>query len=203
MARKYKLLLKMQLYSLFGINRLFHSNDKKERQHTLIIGVSGLAIIGVFVYLSSYICSTFADIGLVQAIPTLIIVIYSLVVLMLTFIKSSGALIGLKDYDMVMSLPVNNAAVILSRLTMLYIMNLLIGIIAMIPAVIIYGMNTTVSAGGYFMLMTALLFTPVIPMLFALAIGTLIVALCKIKTQSYSCLDYQHWGNTSSGLCNC
>lgn len=96
MARKYKLLLKMQLYSLFGINRLFHSNDKKEKQHTLIIGVSGLAIIGVFVYLSSYICSTFADIGLVQAIPTLIIVIYSLVVLMLTFIKSSGALIGLK-----------------------------------------------------------------------------------------------------------
>ena len=120
-------------------------------QHTLIIGVSGLAIIGVFVYLSSYICYTFADIGLVQAIPTLIIVIYSLVVLMLTFIKSSGALIGLKDYDMVMSLPVNNAAVILSRLTMLYIMNLLIGIIAMIPAVIIYGINTTVSAGGYFM----------------------------------------------------
>ena len=177
MARKYKLLLKMQLYSLFGINRLFHSNDKKEKQHTLIIGVSGLAIIGVFVYLSSYICSTFADIGLVQAIPSLIIVIYSLVVLMLTFIKSSGALIGLKDYDMVMSLPVNNAAVILSRLTMLYIMNLLIGIIAMIPAVIIYGMNTTVSAGGYFMLMTALLFTPVIPMLFALAIGTLIVAV--------------------------
>ena len=177
MARKYKLLLKMQLYSLFGLNRLFHSHDKKEKQHTLVIGISGLAIIGVFVYLSGYICSTFADIGLVQAIPTLIIVIYSLVVLMLTFIKSSGALIGLKDYDMVMSLPVNNMAVILSRLTMLYIMNLLIGIIAMIPAIIIYGMNTTVNASGYFMLLTALLCTPVIPMLIALAVGILIVAV--------------------------
>ena len=66
---------------------------------------------------------------------------------------------------MVMSLPVNNAAVILSRLTMLYIMNLLIGIIAMIPAVIIYGMNTTVSARRYLKLMTALLFKPVIPIL--------------------------------------
>lgn len=31
MARKYKLLFKIQLYSLFDINRLVHSHDKKEK----------------------------------------------------------------------------------------------------------------------------------------------------------------------------
>lgn len=177
MANKYKLLLKMQLYSLFGINRLLHSHNKKEKNRTLIIGIAGLTIIGILVYLSGYICSVFANAGLVQAIPTLLIVIYSLIVLLLTFLKSSGALVGLKDYDMVMSLPVNNISVILSRLTMLYIMNLIIGMIAMIPAIVVYGTNTSVAIGDFFVLVITLLLTPVIPMLIALTIGIIIVAV--------------------------
>lgn len=177
MAKKYKLLLKMQLYSLFGINRLLHSHDKKEKNRTLVIGIAGLAIIGILVYLSGYICSVFADAGLVKAIPTLMIVIYSLIVLLLTFLKSSGALVGLKDYDMVMSLPVNNTAVVSSRLTMLYIMNLVIGMIALIPAIVVYSMNTSVVISDFFVLFVALLLTPIIPMIIALAIGIVIVAV--------------------------
>ena len=50
MAKKYKLLLKMQLYSLFCLNRLLHSHDKKEKNRTLVIGIAGLAIIGILVY---------------------------------------------------------------------------------------------------------------------------------------------------------
>lgn len=177
MAKKYKLLLKMQLYSLFGINRLLHSHNKKEKNRTVIVGIAGLAIIGILVYLNGYICSVFADAGLVETIPTLMVVIYSLIVLLLTFLKSSGALVGLKDYDMVMSLPVNNTSVVLSRLTMLYIMNLVIGIIALIPAIIVYSMNTSVVIGDFFVLFVALLLTPIIPMIIALAIGIVIVAV--------------------------
>lgn len=167
----------MQLYSLFGINRLLHSHNKKEKNRTVIVGIAGLAIIGILVYLNGYICSVFADAGLVETIPILMVVIYSLIVLLLTFLKSSGALVGLKDYDMVMSLPVNNTSVVLSRLTMLYIMNLVIGIIALIPAIIVYSMNTSVVIGDFFVLFVALLLTPIIPMIIALAIGIVIVAV--------------------------
>ena len=188
MAKKYKLLLKMQLYSLFGINRLLHSHDKKEKNRTLVIGIAGLAIIGILVYLSGYICSVFADAGLVEAIPTLMIVIYSLIVLLLTFLKSSGALVGLKDYDMVMSLPVNNTAVVSSRLTMLYIMNLVIGMIALIPAIVVYSMNTSVVISDFFVLFVALLLTPIIPMIIALAIGIVIVAVSSKSKHPFFCL---------------
>lgn len=47
MERKYKLLFKIQLYSLFDINRLLHSHDKKEKKRTLCFGAVGLAIIGM------------------------------------------------------------------------------------------------------------------------------------------------------------
>ena len=40
MAKKYKLLLKMQLYSLFGLNRLLHSHDKKEKNPQWFLHIS-------------------------------------------------------------------------------------------------------------------------------------------------------------------
>ena len=38
MSGKYKLLLKMQMYHLFGINRLRHSHNQKEKASLLAMG---------------------------------------------------------------------------------------------------------------------------------------------------------------------
>ena len=37
MKGKYKYLLRMQLYNLFGINRLTHSRDKQEKQRSRLL----------------------------------------------------------------------------------------------------------------------------------------------------------------------
>lgn len=46
-----------------------------------------------------------AEAGLGKALPTLMVVACSLTTLTLAFLKSTGVPIGLKDYDMVMSMP--------------------------------------------------------------------------------------------------
>ena len=176
MIKKYRLLLKIQLYNLFGINKLLHSHDKKERNHFWAIGSTGIIIVGLLIYFSGYISINLAKAGLIQVLPTLLVVSYSMIVLFLTFLKSSGTLIGLKDYDMVMSLPVKSIAIILSRLTVLFFTNLIIGIIVLVPAIIIYGIYQQPEFGCYFMLLTSLLFIPVIPMVIGLAAGILIIA---------------------------
>ena len=81
MMKKYSLLLKMQLYNLFGINRLIHSHSDKEKKRFFIVGIAGLSIVGIFMYLSGYISVTFAEIGLIETLPTLMIVSYSLFIL--------------------------------------------------------------------------------------------------------------------------
>ena len=149
MMKKYSLLLKMQLYNLFGINRLFHSHSDKEKKRFFIVGIAGLSIVGIFMYLSGYISVTFAEIGLIETLPTLMIVSYSLFILFLTFLKGASSVIGLKDYDMVISLPVSNTAVILSHLTSLYIVNLMIGIVAMAPMMIVYGVYGNLTWEAY------------------------------------------------------
>ncbi len=177
MKNKYLLLLKMQLYNFFGINRILHSRSKREKQHGAAFGVIAIVAVGLMLAHSTSISAGFAGMGAVNILPTISILICSLVTLILTFLKSSGVLVGLRDYDMVMSLPVNSWEVVLSRLTFVYLSNLLISIIVVLPAVIIYGINAETGTSGSIIFLLSLVFLPVIPMIIALGLGVLIAAV--------------------------
>ena len=177
MKGKYKYLLRMQLYNLFGINRLIHSRNKQEKQRSAIVGVLGLTAIAIFVVYTTKFSNSMALAGLGEALPTLMVVVCSLATLTLTFFKSTGVLIGLKDYDMVMSMPVSTVSIVTSRITMLYLINLIIGFIAMLPSSIIYVVYEHPPVFSYLFLVGVLFLTPIIPMIISLSLGVLIVAV--------------------------
>lgn len=184
MMRKYSLLLKMQLYNVFGINRMLHSHDTKEKKQFLSVGIAGISVIGICMYLSGYISFALAEIGLIKVLPTLMFISYSLLILFLTFLKGGSCLIGLKDYDMVVSLPVSNTVVILSRLTSLYAVNLLIGIAAIAPMMIVYGISGNLTWETCLILFASLIMAPIIPMIVALTIGVLISCVSSYSKHS-------------------
>jgi ABC-2 type transport system permease protein len=165
----------MQLYNLLGINRILHSHSKKEKQRSMALG--GILVIGLMIAYSTIISISLASMGTVNVLPTISALVCSVITLILTFLKSSGVLIGLRDYDMVMSLPVKNPEVVLSRLTMVYLTNLLISVIVVLPSVVIFGINSEVGISGNTMFLLSFLFLPVIPMIVSLGLGVLISAV--------------------------
>ncbi len=175
MKNRYLLLLKMQLYNLLGINRILHSHSKKEKQRSMALG--GILVIGLMIAYSTIISISLASMGTVNVLPTISALVCSVITLILTFLKSSGVLIGLRDYDMVMSLPVKNPEVVLSRLTMVYLKNLLISVIVVLPSVVIFGINSEVGISGNTMFLLSFLFLSVIPMIVSLGLGVLISAV--------------------------
>ena len=177
MKNKYLLLLKMQLYNLFGINRILHSHSKKEKQRSMALGGIFILVIGLMIAYSTIISISLASMGTVNVLPTISALVCSVITLILTFLKSSGVLIGLRDYDMVMSLPVKNPEVVLSRLTMVYLKNLLISVIVVLPSVVIFGINSEAGISGNTMFLLSFLFLPVIPMIVSLGLGVLISAV--------------------------
>ncbi|MCI6466928.1 MAG: hypothetical protein MSA90_15865 [Faecalicatena sp.] len=187
MMSKYRFLLKLQLYNLFGINRLIHSHDKQERQRFLITASLGLTAALIFVIYTAKFSSHMAKAGLAGAIPTIMVVLCALSTLILTFVKSTGVLIGLKDYDLVMSMPVNTIAIVASRITLLYLINLFLGSAAMLPSCILYVIYVHPPLSSYFFLLGALLFTPVIPMVLSLSLGVWIVAASSGTKHSNLC----------------
>ena len=165
MKNRYLLLLKMQFYNLFGINRIFHSHNKKEKQCIMVLGVSALFTIGLIIVYSTIISMSLASMGATKILPTISTLICSLITLILTFLKSSGVLVGLRDYDMIMSLPVKNLEVVLSRLTMVYLTNFSISVIVVLPSVIIFRINAETGISGNIIFLLSLLFLPIIPMI--------------------------------------
>lgn len=201
MVEKYNLLLKMQLYNALGINRLLHSHDIKEKKRSAAVAVLGSAAVILLVTYSANFSRSMAEAGLVQALPAIMVVICSFVTLVLTFIKSTGVLIGLKDYDMVMSLPVNTLAIVLSRMTMVYLINFLIGFAAVLPSGFTYVMYQKPDISGYIMLLGALFLIPVLPMIIALLAGVLIVAVSvRFKHKNLISLSLSTAGSLSAGF---
>ena len=112
MRNKYLLLLKMQLYNFFGINRMLHSHSKKEKQKSMLLGALAIVILGLMITYSALFSAGLAGMGAASLLPTLSVLVCSLITLVLTFLKGSGVLFGLRDYDMVMSLPVKSSEVL-------------------------------------------------------------------------------------------
>lgn len=185
MLKKYELLLKVQLYGLFGINRLLHSHDPREKKRLLGMGAAGLLAVGVFVYLSCRITWTFAAVGLAPVLPPLMLTADSALVFILTFLKSQGSLVGMRDYDQVISLPVSDGAAAGSRLTMIYLLHLGAGAVILLPAAAAYAAACGAGAGVWAVLLLGLLLAPLLPMSFALAAGVGIAALSARSRHSH------------------
>ncbi len=174
---RYGTLLRMQLYNFFGINRMLHSGDKSEKTRILTFGFAGALIVAIFVAYSCLVCNGLAEMGFTDILPTIMVLTGGSITLVLTFMKSTGVLVGLRDYDMVMSLPVKSSAIVTSRITMIYLTNLAVSLIAGVPSIVIYGIYARPSIGIYLMLVISLLLTPIIPMIISLTVGVVISAL--------------------------
>lgn len=61
MKNRYFLLLKMQLYHLFGINCILHSHIKKEKQRSAVLGGAAILMVGLMIVYSTMISMVFAS----------------------------------------------------------------------------------------------------------------------------------------------
>lgn len=71
MRNKYLLLLKMQLYNFFGINRMLHSHSKKEKQKSMLLGALAIVILGLMITYSALFSAGLAGMGAASLLPTL------------------------------------------------------------------------------------------------------------------------------------
>lgn len=141
------------------------------------MGLAVILVLGCLAAYSALFSAGLARAGAVDSLPAVSVLVCSLIMLILTFLKSSGALVGLRDYDMVMSLPVKSSEVVLSRLTMTYLTNFFVSAIVVLPAAVIFAWNADAGMASNAIFLFSLLFIPVIPTVISLGLGVLITAV--------------------------
>lgn len=177
MIRQIKLLSKLLLCNTFGINKLRYGKDKndKVRFFILLISILALAVSGGILIWKMF--STYCKIGLGFLVPTYLYVLISLLTLILTIFKAGTVLFSVKDYDMLISLPVSKTAIVVSRFVTMYVHNLLVSLIVLIPGLGTYIYYMKPEFSFYIICIICLLFLPLLPLTIASLLGAGITAI--------------------------
>jgi|GEM_PF-535128 len=179
LTRKYFVLLRLQMLGLFSINKMIHKKGGKDLTKLILLAFGGLALTAVFVAFSYGVAIGPAMLGLADTLPVINLTYVAIATIIFTVMRANGVLFGLKDFDLTMSLPVNSFIVILSRLTMLYLLNLAVSAIVFIPSMIIYSSYGNPTPHGMIMYVIAMFLAPMIPMIVIIIVASLVMSVAS------------------------
>lgn len=171
-------LVSVQIWALLG-DMLSIGNIRKKRPKALSAGILAfLVMMGAIVFFYCYMVGQ----GLlmfdsIQLLPPMIMAVTSIVVLMTTILKVKGTIFGFRDFDMIMSLPVSTSGIVASRVLLLYAINLLFVFMFMVPMMVAYGILAGPKLFFYVNSGILIFFIPMIPIILASVLGTLVTYL--------------------------
>lgn len=177
MLNEIKLLTRLHLLSTFGLNEAKYSKDTRKRRNPR-------AMLAVYIFLGVLICFYtcllslfFTYGGAPEIVPQFLFIIASLMIFIFSVFKSATVVFSVRDYEREIVLPVKPSDIVISRFLTLYIFNVLLSAMVLIPGSIIYAAAALPSVGFYLMTAAALLVTPLIPMTLATTLGALVLAV--------------------------
>ena len=170
------LLTKLQLTGLLGINRARHSTDPRTRRKAAG-GIAAFVIVGALLLLYIAVFALgLCSMGLTKQAPGTAIALASVITFFFSLLQGHSVLFAVKDYDMLLSLPVSKASVVGSRMLCAYLVNLLFCVGVMLPVSVIFFIFDGFSAANLAVILAATLCAPLLPVVVATALSTLITA---------------------------
>ena len=174
-------LLKIYLLQFAGVNEIAHGHDRSKRRKTIgtliLFSVVGLMMLGMSYGFFHGMCQGLNTLGAPELTMVLACAAASLVAIVTTVFKAGPTLFAFKDFDLVMSLPISVSAVVMSRVLKLYGANLFFVAFVMIPAAAAYLVFVPQGVVFYLLFLLTFLFVPLIPIVIASVIGTIISML--------------------------
>lgn len=169
-------LLKIQLLQYMDINEALHSRDQKKKNSLYLL-------LGIYLFLGVMLASYMGGgavglclLGMERIVPAYVLSITSIVILLFTVLKAGSMLFQTKNYEMLISLPVSPVAIVVSRFLSMYIGNLVLAVLAMLPAGIIYGIYTGAGIIFYILFSASILLVPLVPLTAASVVGAAVTA---------------------------
>lgn len=179
MIKQIKNLTKLQMKNLYGVNVFCFTKDKKEKTRKI-----SLAIVYIFLIIMAcgYIGMTtfgYISIGLAKIVPAYLIMLSSILILFFSIFKAGSVIFQKNAYDILCSLPISQTAIVVSRFIRMYVENLLLTFVVMLPGIAVYGVMVRPEISFYLIGVVVTLFIPLIPVTIATFLGALITAIAS------------------------
>lgn len=177
MLKQIKLLSAVQLVNLFGWNEVRYTKDKGKRINFLGLGAVWLMLLIMLAGYVAVLSYGYVISGMAEIIPGYLFTITSLLMLFFTFFKSGSVIFNMKSYEMTMSFPVSESAIVISRFFTMYVTNFFLGLLIMIPGLAVYGIYMHPTGTFYLFGFLGIVLLPLLPLTIATALSAGIMAL--------------------------
>ena len=185
-------LLKKQMTEIF---RGYFYDAKKNRSRSkagtaaylvLFLGIMIGLLGGMFTYLSLSMCAELAAAGMDWLYFALMGLLSVLMGVFGSVFNTYSCLYLSKDNDLLLSLPIPVNVIMASRLLSVYFMGLMYSLVVILPAVIVYWVTVSVSAGVIFGCLLLMLLISVFVLTLSCALGWVVAKISlKLKNKSF------------------
>lgn len=192
MIRQIKTLTKLELCNLFNWNAYRFCKDKQARKKAnLLLVVYGILIFMLLFYMGG-LSYGLIYLRMAEVVPAYLITIASLLIFFFGIFKAGSILFKQNGYDILCSLPVSRSAIVVSRFLRMYVENLALAAVVLVPGFAVYAWMLHPNASFYFTGFMGMLFVPLAPIAGAAFIGALVTGISS---------RMKHKSLVASGLC--
>lgn len=179
MLRHVRILTKLELCNLYGLNVLRFSKDKKARRKTMSLAAVWAVLLAVLVFYVGGLSYGLILLGLWESVPAYLITVSGLFVFVFGMLKAGSSIFRKEGYDVLCALPLPMGAVVISRLLKMYVEDLLMTFAVLLPGTVVYAWKIRPDAGFYLAVLLGIWSIPLIPMAASILIGTLITGIAS------------------------
>lgn len=177
MPAQIKILTKLELCNLYGLNTLRFTKNKKARQKTMGLLILWIVVLAVLVFYVGSLTYGLISLGLAETVPAYLITISGILIFVFGMLKAGNVIFRKEGYDILCALPVTNSAVVASRMLRMYVENLLMTLGILLPGIAVYVWKLRPGVGFYLTGILGIWSVPLLPMTAAIMIGTLITGI--------------------------
>nr|WP_305114723.1 hypothetical protein [uncultured Acetatifactor sp.] len=177
MTRQIRLLTKLSLRGLFGLNEFFYTKDRRKKMKGCLMGVMWVFLIGMLAVYVGMLSYGLLALGLGDFVPAVLGMAVAALVFFFTVFKAGAVLFDRRAFEKEIPLPVTVRAVIFSRFLSMYVTDMLLGVLVMLPGMALYGIMERPGLAFYGYGIVAVIFLPLLPMTAASIAGALIAGV--------------------------
>ena len=164
MVRQIKLLTKAQLLNVWNINVVRYSRDRKKRVGMIAMAALwGLLVLMMAGYVGGA-AYAYILLGMEDVLPMYLGMIAGVFIFFFGMFQAGSVIFQKNSYEVLCALPISQTAVVVSRFLVMYLGNLLLATVIMLPGMAVYGVMLRPALSFYVWGAVGTLFLPMLPM---------------------------------------
>lgn len=177
MLKQIKLLTKLELCNIYNLNVLRFSKNSRRKKKELSVMTLWLFLIVMLIFYVSNLSYGLLKLELGSLIPAYLITVASLLIFFFGIFKAGNIIFRKNGYDILCSLPINRTAIVVGRFLRLYVENLVIAFLIVMPGLFVYAWFLKPGAAFYVLGALSILILPLVPITASILIGAVIMGI--------------------------